>query len=195
MTTPRSKTAAIAAAVEGMKSKLCGWPLCECRHTHDRLTREAIAMADESQPCPTQAEWDALFVAATVNLAGISQCCADRCDRYLATMMLLKPTYSEARFDAALQRLCADYDAAEAAEPDPEPEPAPPPSYHGPDVDPALTDYGPMFLGTAGRETLLQRKARHHAIDRQRRATLEVVPTPKKGTVSTAEQNQATGAE
>jgi hypothetical protein len=45
-TPPRTKTQALAAAVEGMRSKLCGWPICECRHTHDRLTQEAIDMAD-----------------------------------------------------------------------------------------------------------------------------------------------------
>jgi hypothetical protein len=33
-----------------------------------------------------------------------------------------------------------------------------------------------MFLGTAGKETLLQRKARHDAIARHRRATLREVP-------------------
>jgi hypothetical protein len=175
---------AIARAEAGMKSKLCGWPICECRHTHDRLTQEAIAMADETQPCPTEAELDALFVAATVNLAGISQCCANRIDRYKAKMMLLRPTYSEARFDAALARLCAAYEAEPEA-PDPESEPS---GYTGPEVDLALTDYGPMFLGTAGKETLAQRKLRHDAIARQRRATLREVPPaaeapePKKGT-------------
>jgi hypothetical protein len=181
MTTPRTKTEALAAAEAGMKSKLCGWPVCECRYTHDRLTQEAIDMADESKPCPTLAEWDALFVAATVNLAGISQCCADRCDRYLATMMLLRPTYSEARFDAALARLCADeYDAPPA-----EPDPVPAKPYVDPDDVPRPV---PGFLGSAGKETLWQRKARHDELNRRRRLTLhEVVaeaPTPKAGTQS-----------
>jgi hypothetical protein len=90
-------------------------------------------------------------------------------------MMMLQPTYSEARFDAALQRLCDDtYDDAEAeAEPE---EPAPPPS--GPTIDDI--DYGPMFLGTSGRETFMQRKLRHDAINRQRRATLHEVPAAEE---------------
>jgi hypothetical protein len=181
MTTHRTKTAAIAAAVEGMKSKVCGWPLCECREEHDRLYQEALRMGDETQPCPTQAEVDAMYVAATVNLAGISACVTDRRERYLASMMMMRPTFHPDRFDAALARLCAAYEA-EPEEPDPEPS-----GYAGPEVDLALLDYGPSLLGTAGRETPVQRKFRHDEIARRRRMTLREVPAaeapePKKGT-------------
>jgi hypothetical protein len=180
MTTPKTKTQALAAAVEGMKSKLCGWPLCDCKREHDRLYQEALRMADETQPCPTQSEWDAMFVAATVNLAGISACVTDRRERYLASMMMMRPTFHPDRFDAALQRLCA---ADEAAEPEPDPEPEPS-GYAGPEVDLALLDYGPSLLGTAGRESPVQRKLRHDEIARQRRATLREVTLPKAGTQS-----------
>jgi hypothetical protein len=168
MTTPRTKTQALAAAVEGMKSKVCSWPHCDCKAEHDRLYHEAVAMADETQPCPTQYEWDAHFVAATLNLAAISACVTDRRERYIATISLLQPTFREDRFHAALQRLCDADEEAEAAEPEPEPV-----VYTGPAVNP---DYGPMFLGSAGEETSLQRKARHDAINRRRRMTLHEVP-------------------
>jgi hypothetical protein len=168
MTTYGDIKLAAKRAAEGMKSKLCGWPLCECKATHDRLYHEAVAMADESQPPPTQAQLDALFVASTVNVAAISKCCSDRRDRYLATIMLLEPTFREAKFDAALARLCASDD-----EPEAEPEPA---SYSGPEPDADLLNYGPMFLGTAGKETLFQRKLRHDEINRRRRLTLYEVP-------------------
>jgi hypothetical protein len=183
MDKPRTKTQALAAAVEGMKSKVCGWPHCDCKAEHDRLYHEAVAMADETQPCPTQYEWDAMYVAATVNLAAISACVTDRRERYIATISLLQPTFREDRFHAALQRLC-DADEAEPAPADPELEPS---GYAGPEVDLALLNYGPSLLGTAGKETLLQRKARHDEIARRRRMTLREVPAaeapePKKGT-------------
>jgi hypothetical protein len=182
MTTYGDIKLAAQRAAEGMKSKLCGWPLCECKADHDRLYHEAVAMADESQPPPTQAQLDALYVASTVNLAAISKCCADRRDRYLATIMMMQPTFRETAFDAALARLCAADEEAEAADPEPEPPPAEPNVstetylHIGPEPDPALYDYGPMFLGTAGKETLVQRKARHDAINRKRRLTLHEVP-------------------
>jgi hypothetical protein len=169
-----------------MKSKVCTWPHCDCREEHDRLYHEAVAMSDETKPCPTEAELDALYVAATVNLAGISACVTDRRERYIATISLMRPTFHPDRFDAALARLCAAYEAEPEA-PDPEPDPEPEPSgYSGPAINP---DYGPMFLGSAGKETLLQRKARHDAINRHRRATLREAPAsealePKKATQS-----------
>src|SRR5262245_44294523 len=104
MTIYGDRMKAINAAVEGIKSKACGWPLCECKRDHDRLYHEAVAMADESQPPPTQAQLDALYVASTVNLAAISKCCSDRRDRYLATMLMMEPTFHPARLDAALER-------------------------------------------------------------------------------------------
>jgi hypothetical protein len=170
---PRTKTQALAAAAEGMKAK-CTWPHCVCKADHDRLYHEALRMGDESQPCPTAAEVDAMYVAAVVNLAGISACVTDRRERYIASISLLNPTFANDKFEAALARLCADAYDAPPTEPDPEPEPAPEPSYSGPTVDDI--DYGPMFLGSAGRETFMQRKARHDAIARQRRATLHEVP-------------------
>jgi hypothetical protein len=166
MTTFGDRIKARNAAVAGMNSKVCGWPLCECKETHDRLYHEAVAMADESQPLPTEAELDALYVAATINLAGISKCCADRRDRYLATIMMLNPAFREANFDAALARLCDSYEPPA----DPEPEPR---TYVDPDDVPRPVS---GFLGTAGKETLLQRQARHAAINRKRRMTLYEVP-------------------
>jgi hypothetical protein len=183
MPTDPNYRAKLAAAAEGMNTKpLCGWPLCQCKADHDRLYEDALRIADPAQPCPTQAEVDAMYVASTMNLAAISKCCADRRERYIATISLLQPTFREDRFHAALQRLC---DADAEAEPDPEPEPAPPPYTGGPTID--EIDYGPMFLGTAGKESLMQRKLRHDEIARRRRLTLHDVneaeaPEPKKGT-------------
>jgi hypothetical protein len=181
ITTPIDLRRKLNEVAEAMNAP-CRWPSCHCYAKRAGLIDAINEMNNLELPPPTQPEWDAVLTETFTLFACIGHRCRDLHERRTAAAAISHPVFAE--FDMALERL---------AEPEAEPEPEPEASYTGPDIDPALTDYGPMFLGTSGKETLLQRRARHAAIDRQRRATLYEVPReaeappelePKKATQS-----------
>jgi hypothetical protein len=158
----RERIAKLAAL--GME---CHWPRCDCRTKRDFWAAEAGRLADPTQPIPTQAELDMLQVEATLVLACMSKRCADRLERYTASLTLLCPVFDVEHFEAAMARLVAAEDAAEAE------------AKRSEDFfcdPPAMPDGEGSLLGTWPHRADRERNKR---IAKERERNLREVPKPK----------------